>query len=103
MPGIKPKEIEVSVEDNVLTIRAESTQETESEQAGYLVRERSYGSFYRAVRLPGSGDTEKIHPVYEHGVLTITLPKTEEKKRKQIKVIIRGVVKAIESSDRKKP
>jgi HSP20 family protein len=101
LPGVKPEEIQVTVEDNVLELRAESTTEEETEQSGFLVRERSYGSFYRALRLPESFDTEKIKSTYEHGVLTVTLPKAEEKKRKQIKVAVQSGTKVIESSPEK--
>jgi hypothetical protein len=52
LPGVKPEQIEVAVEDNVLTLKAESQEEKESEKSGYMVRERSWGSFYRALRLP---------------------------------------------------
>ena len=97
LPGVKAEDIEVSVENNVLTLKAESTSEKEMEEGGYLVRERSSGTFYRALSLPDTIDTSKIEPVYANGVLTITLPKAEEKKRKQIKVTVKEEPKAIES------
>ncbi len=87
LPGMSPDDIELSVEDNVLTLRAERKAE-ESDQSGYLLRERPTGSFYRALRLPGDIDTERIHSSYEQGVLTVALPLAEEKKRKQIKINI---------------
>ncbi|XUX00024.1 MAG: Hsp20/alpha crystallin family protein [Dehalogenimonas sp.] len=101
LPGVKPEEIQVTVEDNVLELKAESATETESEQSGYLVRERAYGSFFRALRLPENVDTEHIQSSYEHGVLTVTLPKAEEKKRKQIKVAVQGGNKVIEAPGKK--
>ena len=97
LPGIDPKNIDVAVEDNVLTIKAESATETESEEAGYVMRERAYGGFFRALRLPESIDPEKIKSTYENGVLRITMPKAEEKKRKQIKVNTSGGTKQIET------
>jgi HSP20 family protein len=97
LPGVKPEEIQVTVEDNVLELKAESASETESEESGYLVRERAYGAFYRALRLPENVDTEHIQSAYENGVLTVTLPKAEEKKRKQIKVAVQGGTKVIEA------
>ncbi len=102
LPGVKPEEIEITVEDNVLTLKAESVKESESQESGYLIRERSAGTFYRALRLPDSVDTDKITPVYEHGVLTIALPKAEEKKKKQIKVHVQNTRQAIETSESKK-
>ena len=95
VPGIKPEDIDVTVEDNVLVVKAEKKNEYEGGDASYLVRERSYGSYYRALRLPETVDTGKIKCEYENGVLSITLPKAEEKKKKQIKV---NVTKAIEGS-----
>jgi HSP20 family protein len=102
LPGVKPEEIQVTVEDNVLELKAESASETESEQSGYLVRERAYGAFYRALRLPESVDTENIKSAYENGVLTVTLPKAEEKKRKQIKVAVQSNTRVIESPEKRK-
>jgi len=102
LPGVKPEDIEITVEDNVLTLKAESTKESESQESGYLIRERSSGTFYRALRLPESVDTDKITPIYEHGVLTIALPKAEEKKKKQIKVHVQDARQAIETSGSKK-
>lgn len=95
VPGIKPEDIDVSVEDNVLTIKAEQKTETERTEESYLVRERTSGSFYRALRLPEAVDTGKIRCEYENGVLSIALPKAEEKKKRQIKV---NVTRAIEGS-----
>jgi HSP20 family protein len=95
LPGVKPEEIDVSVEDNVLSIKAESSTEKETEDKGYLVRERSYGSFYRALRLPENVDPEKIKSSYKDGVLEINMPKAEEKKRKQIKVDVSSGTKQI--------
>jgi HSP20 family protein len=98
VPGVNPDDIEVTVENNVLTLKAETKQEKETEEGGYLVRERAWGSFYRALSLPDTVDTDKIKPVYTDGVLTVTLPIAEEKKRKQIKVAVeKGNTKAIEA------
>jgi len=97
IPGINPEEIEVTIEDNVLTLKAERKAEVAGEEAAYLVRERPTGSFYRALRLPDTVDTNKIESHYENGVLTIVLPKAEEKKPKQIQVKVSGGGKQIES------
>jgi HSP20 family protein len=67
IPGVKPEEIDVAVEDNVLTIRAERKPESE-EDANYLIRERPVGSFFRALRLPDTVDTENIESSYCNGV-----------------------------------
>ena len=101
MPGVEPDDIDVSIEDNVLILRAERKSEFTDEKATYLVQERHAGSFYRALSLPESVDTNKIKSVYENGVLTISLPRAEEKKKKQIKVQVSGGAKAIEGSKEK--
>jgi HSP20 family protein len=96
MPGVKLEGIDVSVEDNVLTLRAERKAETDGEEATYLIQERPTGSFYRALRLPDTVNADKIECHYDNGVLTITLPKAEEKKKKQIQIKVAGGPKTIE-------
>jgi len=96
MPGVTPEGIDVAVEDNVLTIRAERKSDIEEGKESYLIRERPTGSFYRALRLPDTVDTNKIESHYENGVLAITMPKAEEKKKKQIQVKVNGGQKVIE-------
>jgi HSP20 family protein len=97
VPGMKPDGIDLSLEDNVLTIRAERKLDFEDDKSVYLIQERPTGSFYRALRLPETVDASKIQSSYENGVLTITLPKAEEKKKKQIRIQIGGGAKAIEA------
>ena len=87
LPGIDAKDIDVSIEDNVLTIRAERKDPAaDDKEITYLVNERPVGSFYRALRLPETIDTSKIQSSYKDGVLMITLPTAEELKKKQIKI-----------------
>ena len=86
LPGVAPGNIQVSIEDNVLTIRGETASHFENAEGNYLMRERRSGSFHRALRLPDTVDQDKAEPRYEHGVLTITLPKAEAKKTKQFEV-----------------
>ena len=99
VPGVNPDDIDVTVEDGVLTIRAEKKTETETEDEKYLIRERATGSFYRALRLPDTVDAEKIESHYGNGILTIMMPKAEEKKKKQIQVKVSGEKKAIEGKE----
>ncbi|UCG82928.1 MAG: Hsp20/alpha crystallin family protein [Dehalococcoidia bacterium] len=101
LPGVNPDEIDISVEDNVLRLRAERKPEAESEKSRYMIRERPVGSFFRALRLPETVDTDKIESYYENGVLNITLPKAEEKKKKQIKVKVGSGPKIIEGTGKK--
>lgn len=86
MPGVNPEDIQVSIEDNVLTIRGQTSEEHQDGDGTFLMRERRSGSFHRALRLPESVDADKVHPHYQNGVLTITVPKAEAKKAKQLQV-----------------
>lgn len=86
LPGIKPEETEVLVKGNTLTIRGHTSSDEETDRNGYLVRERRSGSFQRSMTLPAAVNTEAAEASYEHGVLTVTLPKVDEAKPKQIKV-----------------
>ncbi len=91
LPGLKSDDIKVSVDGNVLTVRAEASSESESShenenEAGYLVRERRHGSFARSIRLPKSVDREKIESRYQDGVLRVELPKVPEQTPREIEV-----------------
>lgn len=89
IPGLKKDEIDVSIQDNTLIIKGEKKQENEVKEGNYCKTERYYGSFYRAVALPSSVDTEKTTANYKEGVLELTLTKKEEAKPKQIKVDVK--------------
>jgi HSP20 family protein len=97
IPGVKPETVDLAIEDNILTLRADRKPDFEDEKSVYLVQERPTGSFYRALRLPETVDASKVESRYENGVLTIVLPKAEEKKKKQIKIQIGSGSKAIEA------
>ena len=86
IPGVKVDDIDVSIENRVLTIKAETKTEAEHKEGGYLVRERRSGSFLRSLRLPESVDADKAKTSYNDGVLTVNLPKAESKKAKHLKV-----------------
>ena len=86
MPGVAPDNIQVSIDDNVLTIRGDTASHFEHSEGSYLMRERRSGSFHRSLRLPDTVDQEKAEPRYEHGVLTVTLPKVEAKRARQLDV-----------------
>lgn len=92
VPGVNPDEIDVALEDNVLTIKADRKSEAENKDGTYLIQERPTGSFYRALRLPDTVDPNKIECNYHDGVLTVIMPKAEEKKRKQIQVKAKGMI-----------
>jgi HSP20 family protein len=78
IPGMDPEDIDVSLTDNVLSIRGERRSETEEEGEGYLVRERSYGSFERSMMVPEGIDPASIRADYVDGVLEVTVPKALE-------------------------
>jgi HSP20 family protein len=80
IPGIDPKEIELSIQEQVLTIKGEKKQEKEEKEANYYRMERSYGAFARSVRLPAPVDAGKVDATFKNGVLTITLPKSQTAK-----------------------
>lgn len=86
LPGVKPEEIEVTLTDNVLTIKGDAGADIETEGEHYHVRERRYGSFSRTLTLPTSLKPDVIEAVHENGVLTLTLPKAEETKPKRITI-----------------
>ena len=78
LPGIDQKDVDVSLTDSALTIKGEKKSEQEESKKGYHLLERSYGSFYRSIPLPSGVDTDKAAAQFKNGVLTVTLPKTEE-------------------------
>ena len=90
LPGLGADEIEVTAQDSVLTIAGGSASESEAKDGRYLVRERRAGSVRRSLRLPEAVDAEKAESAYENGVLTVTLPKREEKKARKIEVQVKS-------------
>jgi HSP20 family protein len=87
IPGIKPDEVKIEVEDDVLTVSGEHREEKEEKKEHYVRRERRYGSFSRSMVLPRGVKADDIDASTEHGVLevTIPLPKGEEKQKVEIK------------------
>ncbi len=86
LPGVDPKEIDISVQGNVLTLKGERKQEKEEQGANYHRIERAFGAFSRSLQLPAEVDVDKVNAVYKNGVLRITLPKTEAAAAKKIEV-----------------
>ena len=89
VPGVDPKELDISVEDSVLTISGEKKEEHEEKKENYHRIERSYGSFSRAIKLPPSADADSIKAASKDGVLTLTIPKREEEKKKKLKIDVK--------------
>jgi HSP20 family protein len=92
LPDVDPNQIEVTLTDNVLTIRGETKHEQEQEKKNYHMRERRFGSFMRQVSLPMPVESDKVEAMTEHGVLTLHLPKAEAVKPKKIavKTVVNG-------------
>ena len=86
LPDVNPQELDIRVENNILTIRGERKFEKEVAENNYLRVERSYGSFARSFSLANTVNSEAIKADYQNGVLTLSIPKREEAKPKQIKV-----------------
>ena len=86
LPGVKPEDVKLSLENNLLTIRGEKKQEAEERSERVHRYERSYGSFERAFVLPSTVDGEKISAEYRDGVLTVTVPKAERARPREIPV-----------------
>ncbi len=102
LPGVKPEDIAVAIDEGVLTIRGHAGRDhvsregagagSEGAEANYLMRERRTGSFYRSLRLPDSLDTDRSQAHYEHGVLSITFPRVGAKKARQLTINVSGNV-----------
>jgi len=89
IPGVDKKDIDITIEDNVLTIKGEKKFEKEEKKENYLRAERFYGTFRRSFTLPASVDKDKIKAKLDKGVLTIEIPKKEETKPKKISIDVK--------------
>ena len=91
LPGVAEKDIEVSLDDDVFTLRAEKRQERQEERQGMHVSERSFGTFQRSLRLPFLADPDQVKANFEGGVLTVAIPKLpQQERRRRIEVQARG-------------
>jgi HSP20 family protein len=89
VPGIDPKDIDISIVGNMLTISGQKSKEREEKGKTWHRRERSVGSFQRTISLPTQVDPKHVEAVDDTGVLTITLPKLEQEKAKHIPVKVK--------------
>ncbi|MBI4971305.1 MAG: Hsp20/alpha crystallin family protein [Candidatus Omnitrophica bacterium] len=90
IPGLTKNDIEVSIKDGNLVIKGEKKEEKEEKGKDYYWKERSYGSFYRAIDLPCIVDANKVAGNYRHGVLDLVLPKSKEASTKPVKINLKG-------------
>ncbi|HMK23041.1 MAG TPA: Hsp20/alpha crystallin family protein [Terriglobales bacterium] len=94
VPGIDEKDINVEVENNVLTVHGERKMEKDIKEENFRRMERHYGAFSRSFTLPSTVDAEKIEANYTQGVLAIRMPKRAEARAKQVKVNVTKALKA---------
>lgn len=90
LPGIKPEDVDITLTGGLLTISGETKEETEQNDKNYIRRERRYGSFSRSVSLPEGLNGDKADAKFENGVLTLSIPKSEQIKPKKIQVKTNG-------------
>ena len=86
LPGINPDDVDITVENGTLTIRAEDRTERRADESGWVVREISRGSVMRTVTLPTGLEADKAEATFEHGVLKLRFPKAEQVKPRQIRI-----------------
>ncbi len=89
LPGVDPKNVNVTVQDNTVTIEAEAKEEQEERGRNYLRRELRYGQFSRTLALPTEVKAEEARATYRNGLLELRVPKSERAKPKQVKVDVR--------------
>jgi HSP20 family protein len=92
VPGVDPKDVDISVDDDILTIKGEFDQRDEVNEDGWMRRELRYGSFHRQLRLPPTVDAEKAQATFENGVMKLTLPKKPEARSRSFKITPQGVI-----------
>jgi HSP20 family protein len=90
LPGVSEQDIEVSLDEDVLTIRAEKRQERHEERRGVHISERAYGTFQRSLRLPFRIDPDQVQARFENGVLGVTLPKTRPQQERSRRIQVQG-------------
>lgn len=90
LPDVKLEDIEVRVENQTLTLKGERKFEKDESTRGYHRIERHYGTFVRSFTVPASVDAERVAADYKNGVLTVTLPKKEAAKPRQVKIEVKG-------------
>lgn len=90
IPGLKPEEVDISITGDTLTIKGEHKEDKEVKDEDYFYKECRFGAFSRTLTIPVKVKSDKAEAVFENGILTLTLPKAEEVKPKQIKVKVKA-------------
>ena len=91
LPGLRPEDVEIALDGNVLTIRGEAKADWQSEDAKVYHREHRYGAFTRSLRLPKNLDLDAVEATVEHGIVAIRIPKLEETKPQSRRIEIKGL------------
>jgi HSP20 family protein len=99
LPGLKEEDVNIEVDENVLTVSGERKAEHEDKREGYVRVERSYGSFRRSLTLPKGVDAEAVTANFENGVLEVHIPKPEERKPRRVAIQVGERPAAIEGSE----
>jgi HSP20 family protein len=86
LPGIKPEDVDITVENGTITISGKTAEERKAEEGSYLIQEIRRGTFSRSVTLPNGLEPDKAEATFEHGVLKLRIPKAEQVKPRQIRI-----------------
>ena len=86
LPGIKPEDVDITIENGTVTISGKTADERKAEEGSYVVQEIRRGSFSRSVTLPNGLEPDKANATFEHGILRLEIPKAEQLKPRQIKI-----------------
>ena len=103
LPGLTEDDVNIELEDNVLTVSGERKSEREERKKGYYRVERASGSFSRTLTLPDGVDPEGVQANFERGVLEVRIPKPEQRKPRKVTISAGGAAKTIEGSEHTEP
>jgi HSP20 family protein len=101
LPGLSENDVNIELEDDLLTISGERKSEHQEKKAGYYRVERSYGSFTRSLKLPEGVDPDAVKATFDRGVLEVRIPKPEERKPRKVAISVGAEAPAIEGSETK--
>jgi HSP20 family protein len=103
LPGLSESDVNIELEDNVLTIAGERKSEHQHRGEGYYRVERAFGSFSRSLTLPEGVDADAVQASFDHGVLEVRIPKPEQHKPRKVQISLGGQTKTIEGSETTEP